>query len=63
MPGRSEGAHRPDPRSTDHAGRDILKRKKGPLALVILDGFGHSEQRDGNAIALARMPFYDGLRE
>ena len=38
-------------------------QKKGPLALIILDGFGYSEQREGNAIALASMPFYDELRE
>jgi 2,3-bisphosphoglycerate-independent phosphoglycerate mutase len=40
-----------------------LLRQKGPLALIILDGFGHSEAREGNAVALARMPFYDELRE
>ncbi|MGH9900406.1 MAG: 2,3-bisphosphoglycerate-independent phosphoglycerate mutase [Pyrinomonadaceae bacterium] len=37
--------------------------KKGPLALIILDGFGHSAEREGNAIALASMPYYDELRE
>ncbi|HYN83701.1 MAG TPA: 2,3-bisphosphoglycerate-independent phosphoglycerate mutase, partial [Pyrinomonadaceae bacterium] len=37
--------------------------KKGPLALIILDGFGHSDEREGNAVALASMPFYDELRE
>ncbi len=38
-------------------------QKKGPLALIILDGFGYSAEREGNAIALASMPFYDELRE
>ena len=37
--------------------------KRGPLALIILDGFGHSDAREGNAVALASMPFYDELRE
>jgi 2,3-bisphosphoglycerate-independent phosphoglycerate mutase len=42
--------------------RGLLKQK-GPLALIILDGFGHSEAREGNAVALAQMPFYDEIRE
>ena len=37
--------------------------KRGPLALIILDGFGYSPQREGNAVALASMPFYDALLE
>jgi 2,3-bisphosphoglycerate-independent phosphoglycerate mutase len=40
-----------------------LLRQKGPLALIILDGFGYSPAREGNAVALAKMPFYDELRE
>jgi 2,3-bisphosphoglycerate-independent phosphoglycerate mutase len=40
-----------------------LLTQKGPLALIILDGFGHSDVREGNAVALAQMPFYDELRE
>ncbi len=32
-----------------------------PLILVILDGFGERQERDGNAIRLARMPTYDRL--
>jgi 2,3-bisphosphoglycerate-independent phosphoglycerate mutase len=40
-----------------------LLKQKGPLALIILDGFGHSDAREGNAVALARMPFYDEIRE
>ncbi len=40
-----------------------MLKQKGPLALIILDGFGHSDAREGNAVALARMPFYDEIRE
>jgi 2,3-bisphosphoglycerate-independent phosphoglycerate mutase len=40
-----------------------LLKQKGPLALIILDGFGHSPKREGNAVALATMPFYDEVRE
>jgi 2,3-bisphosphoglycerate-independent phosphoglycerate mutase len=40
-----------------------LLKQKGPLALIILDGFGHSPTREGNAVALAQMPFYDEIRE
>jgi len=37
--------------------------KKGPLALIILDGFGYRAEREGNAIALAEMPRYRALTE
>ena len=37
--------------------------QKSPLALIILDGFGYRAEREGNAIALAQMPFYDEVRE
>jgi 2,3-bisphosphoglycerate-independent phosphoglycerate mutase len=37
--------------------------QKTPLALIILDGFGYRAEREGNAIALAEMPFYDELRD
>jgi 2,3-bisphosphoglycerate-independent phosphoglycerate mutase len=37
--------------------------KKGPLALIILDGFGYRAEREGNAIALAEMPHYRALTE
>jgi 2,3-bisphosphoglycerate-independent phosphoglycerate mutase len=40
-----------------------LNGNQGPLALIILDGFGYSEQREGNAVALAQMPFYNDLLE
>ena len=35
--------------------------KRGPLALIVLDGWGYSPQREGNAIALATTPFYDEI--
>jgi 2,3-bisphosphoglycerate-independent phosphoglycerate mutase len=38
-----------------------LTERQGPLALIILDGFGYSPRREGNAVALARMPFYNEL--
>jgi 2,3-bisphosphoglycerate-independent phosphoglycerate mutase len=40
-----------------------LNNKTGPLALIVLDGFGYRAEREGNAIALARMPYYDELIE
>jgi len=36
---------------------------KRPLALIIIDGWGYSPRRDGNAIALAATPYYDELCE
>ena len=41
----------------------MVDKQQGPLALIILDGWGHTEQREGNAIALASTPFYDELTE
>ena len=35
----------------------------GPLVLVVLDGWGLREQREGNAIKLARTPTYLELLE
>jgi len=32
-----------------------------PVALIVLDGWGLSERRQGNAVALARTPVFDGL--
>ncbi len=40
-----------------------MNNKRGPLALIIIDGWGYSQQREGNAIALAATPFYDELFE
>ena len=38
-----------------------LNNKHGPLALIIIDGWGYSPVREGNAIALAATPNYDEL--
>ena len=38
-----------------------MNDKRGPLALIIIDGWGYAEAREGNAIALAATPFYDEL--
>jgi 2,3-bisphosphoglycerate-independent phosphoglycerate mutase len=38
-----------------------LTKTRGPLALIIIDGWGYSPLREGNAIALAATPFYDEL--
>src|SRR5882762_8117825 len=40
-----------------------MPRKQAPLALIILDGFGYRAEREGNAITLAQMPYYDELLE
>jgi 2,3-bisphosphoglycerate-independent phosphoglycerate mutase len=40
-----------------------LTRKQGPLALIIIDGWGYTPEREGNAIALAATPYYDELLE
>lgn len=40
-----------------------MRNQKGPLALIVIDGWGYSPQREGNAIALAATPFYDELCE
>jgi 2,3-bisphosphoglycerate-independent phosphoglycerate mutase len=37
--------------------------KRGPLALIVLDGFGYRAEREGNAVALAEMPHYRALSE
>ena len=36
-----------------------MNLKNTPVVLIVLDGFGHSDQREGNAIALARTPHFD----
>ncbi len=36
-------------------------KKQVPLALIIIDGWGYSRRREGNAIALASTPYYDEL--
>lgn len=40
-----------------------MVKKRGPLALIIIDGWGYSASREGNAIALAATPCYDELSE
>ena len=40
-----------------------MTKKRGPLALIVIDGWGYSAAREGNAIALAQTPFYDELSE
>ncbi len=40
---------------------DMNNGRKRPLALVILDGWGHSPKKEGNAIALAHTPNYDEI--
>ena len=40
-----------------------MTKKRGPVALIIIDGWGYSAAREGNAIALATTPFYDELAE
>jgi 2,3-bisphosphoglycerate-independent phosphoglycerate mutase len=40
-----------------------LTDKRGPLALIIIDGWGYTPTREGNAIALASTPYYDELSE
>src|SRR5512132_616476 len=34
---------------------------KSPIALIVLDGWGYRAEREGNAIALANTPTWDGL--
>ncbi len=40
----------------------MLKRPN-PLVLLILDGFGHREAQEHNAIAVAKTPFWDQLQQ
>jgi 2,3-bisphosphoglycerate-independent phosphoglycerate mutase len=40
-----------------------LTKREGPLALIIIDGWGYTPEREGNAIALAATPYYDEIRE
>ena len=40
-----------------------MANKQGPLALIIIDGWGYSPTREGNAIALAETPYYDEILE
>lgn len=38
-----------------------MNDKRRPLALIIIDGWGYSPNREGNAIALAHTPYYDEI--
>lgn len=40
----------------------IARGQSGPLALIIIDGWGYSPVSEGNAIALANTPYYDELQ-
>ncbi len=40
-----------------------MNQKLGPLALIIIDGWGYSSSREGNAIAMAATPHYDEICE
>lgn len=40
-----------------------MSKKRTPIALVVIDGFGYSPITEGNALALAKTPFYDEIRE
>src|SRR5438094_669664 len=37
------------------------RRPRRPVVLVVLDGWGYREEREGNAIALANTPTWDRL--
>jgi 2,3-bisphosphoglycerate-independent phosphoglycerate mutase len=39
----------------------MLNKRTGPLALIIIDGWGYTPNREGNAIALAPTPNYDEI--
>jgi 2,3-bisphosphoglycerate-independent phosphoglycerate mutase len=38
-----------------------MSKKKRPIILTVLDGWGYRAEKEGNAIALARKPAYDEL--
>jgi|LSQX01.1.fsa_nt_gb 2,3-bisphosphoglycerate-independent phosphoglycerate mutase len=41
----------------------MTNRRKGPVALIILDGWGISDKKEGNAVLAAHTPYIDGLLE
>ena len=41
----------------------VTKHPESPVVLIVLDGWGESTERDGNAILQARTPIYRELRE
>ncbi len=40
---------------------EFTMRSKRSVVLIVLDGVGHREEREGNAVALARMPTWRGV--
>ena len=40
-----------------------MHNSKGPIALIIIDGWGYSPVRQGNAISIAATPYYDQICE
>src|SRR5437870_12587695 len=40
---------------------DLMTTTVKPVALIILDGWGVSQETEANALALARLPFYNSL--
>lgn len=42
---------------------DFMKRAKRQVVLMVLDGWGHREEKEHNAIAQANTPFFDHLWE
>ncbi|MCK9176944.1 MAG: 2,3-bisphosphoglycerate-independent phosphoglycerate mutase, partial [Clostridiales bacterium] len=41
----------------------MTQKPKGPVALLILDGWGISEETEGNAVLAAKTPNLDGLEK
>ena len=39
----------------------MSRTSKGPVVLIVLDGWGYRQEREGNAIALAETPTWDAL--
>jgi 2,3-bisphosphoglycerate-independent phosphoglycerate mutase len=39
----------------------MYTERKKPAILIVLDGWGHRDEREDNAIAMAKTPFYDHL--
>ena len=45
------------------AGEEAKNMAYKPVMLIILDGWGFSQNEEGNAISLAKKPFYNQLKE
>ncbi|MEP6900698.1 MAG: 2,3-bisphosphoglycerate-independent phosphoglycerate mutase [Actinomycetota bacterium] len=46
-----------------HLKSNMNDGQKRPLALVIIDGWGYTSKKEGNAISLAHTPYYDEICE